>query len=92
MAVHVHEFGKTGLAIVADKKAAYYLVIKNRWWYGDKKEWMYEGTVLTVADGGILKVFDNGQYIYSERALINLRGLSESHGLSGGLCYRGQRR
>ena len=69
------KFGKTGLAIVTDRKAAYYLVFKKRWWYAEKKEWMYEGTVLTVTDGGILKVFDNGKNIYNESALINVRGL-----------------
>lgn len=69
------KFGKTGLAIIADPKAAYYLVIRNRAWSSDNKEWMYEGTVLSVTDDGILQVFDTGKCIYGESALISIRGL-----------------
>lgn len=66
-------FGKTGFAIIADKKTARYLLIKKRWWDCAEKEWMYEGAELIIKSD-ILTVVARDQ-LYAESDLIPVRGL-----------------
>jgi hypothetical protein len=68
------KLGKTDIAVIVDRKAARYLLIKDRRWDKDNQEWEYEGTALVVRNG-ILELFGK-DYVYGESELLKVRGLN----------------
>lgn len=67
------KLGKPDLAVIVDRKAARYLLIKDRRWDKENQEWEYEG-VAFVVKSGVLELFGH-DYVYGESELIKIRGL-----------------